>query len=164
MDVELRRDYGDLNFILVQKIGPLMNIFKGIFNRKKNKFEQDAVQRLKNVSAFARHKNNGKVPNHYKESDYVLGYYCMMTALLQRFHYDGSLSAEEQGLMLWRIISEALEMDIEVVAERIEPLMINPTDAFEEGRSDADKALVMLMDGDENAFVEFNVKTRSFTL
>ena len=140
-----------------------MNIFNGIFNRKKKKFELDAVQRLKNVSAFARWQNDGKVPNRFKESDYVLGYHCKMVAVMQA-DYEGSLSAEEKGWMLWNIISETLEMDIEVTKERLTPLMKNPTDAFEEGLMDADRALVMMMDGDDNAFVEFNVKTRSFNV
>jgi hypothetical protein len=129
-------------------------------SRKKSKVIEELTQKLKLFSAFARHMNNGKLPQRMKESDYVLGYHWRMAGILIDLHYREGLTHEDVGdIFLWTL-SEVLEVEKDAVGKRLMPLLEEPNTEFTEGTDDADKAFEDIASGNDEAFVEFNIKTR----
>ena len=128
-------------------------------DRMKNLWEDIGTQ-LQNILAFPRQMNRGHVPESLKSNNYVIGYHFMMCMNLYIRAVKGKSNTEEQGFVLMNALAMALGMGATEVGNMLDPLMANPDSEFTKGTEDANVAFGMLLDGDSDAFLEFNNRIR----
>ncbi|OOY37350.1 hypothetical protein BOV90_10425 [Solemya velum gill symbiont] len=134
-----------------------------MFGFGKKKIEtiwNDVAIKLREITAFQRYANDGKFPNEFKDSNYVLGYHFMMALQLYIAMMNGKTNPEEQGFVLINSLSLALEVDSDIIINRVMPLIENPDAEFSEGAQDAMEAIEMLNANNDLAFAKFNNRVR----
>jgi hypothetical protein len=124
------------------------------------KLGQRIGSQLRDMLAFPRTMNGGKVPDTLRYDHYVLGYHFMMCLNLYIELKKGKTDPEEQGLVLANALPLALDREIRDLAPALEELMTTPDDEFKLGTEHANAAYDKVSRGDATAFQEFLGKIR----
>ena len=116
--------------------------------------------RLRDVLAFPRWVNGGRVPNTLKTNSYVIGYHAMMAVNLYIDAVKGKTDVEEQGFVLANSLALALEMNAHDIAAKLENLEGAKDPDFHRGHKHANAAHQNIRNHDKTAFLEFNNNIR----
>lgn len=126
------------------------------------RLSNDIGMKLRDILAYHRRMNDGRISDILKSSNYILGFHYMICIHLYYFAIGGKTGddIEERGLVLMNSLAQALEMDLRDVGIRTEQLMRNPDHDFTCGMDDAKDAFEKIYTGNPTALIEFNKTVR----